>query len=124
MQADTDQGNQYGGHEYADSVHRAKCEAHDASLEAKRGVDTHQNQECKDRGIDRLSIIPSMNPCIVLAKVGIGFHPRASKVEAEHHGANNVECQCQRIDDEDCTGALVSLGQKEKNDKKHDRGPS
>ena len=57
-----------------------------------------------------------------MAEVGICLIPGASKVEACHYEANDIEYKCQRINDKNWGGALISFGEKKEDDEEYNRG--
>ena len=97
-------------------------DAHDTSLETQRSFDAKEHESSEGRSDDCDRLILCMNLRKVLAEVGIRFDERPGKVNACADHPNNVQHQCQCIDNEYERSALVSFGEQEENDEKHDRG--
>ena len=114
------QSNQDRDEEDDIPVDGQKCNAHYTSLETQRSFDAKEHKSSEGRRDDCDRLIPCVNLGKVLAEVGICFNERSGEVYACADHPNDVQQQCQRIDNEYDGGALVSLGEQEENDEKHD----
>ena len=120
--ANRNQSNQDRDQEDGVPIDRAKCNAHNTSLETQRSFDEEEHKSSESRRDDRHCLIFCMDMGKVLAEVGVCFNEWPGEVNACADHPNDIQQQCQCIDDEYDGSALVSLGEQEENDKKHDGG--
>lgn len=116
------QSNQDRDQEDDVPVDGPKCDAHNTSLETQRSFDAKEHESSEGRRDDCDRLVLCMDLGKVLAKVCIRFNERPGEVNACADHPNDVQQQCQCVDNEYDGSALVSLGEQKENDEKHDRG--